>query len=1018
MGGLNINTNLDIISAFEIAVKKYCDRVALRDKYGEISYSELLDLVDRKACSLKKQSFWHKDIYVAIDLPKTRMSIIIMLAVYKAEGVVIPLPVECPIDRVNNIIAQTKSEIVITDRQIKYNALCLDPYSLDDLFEPGVIEHSNRSNSLAYIIFTSGSTGEPKGVMIRQKSIINEVEACYKRFFDLDDGLGVKELEKPLVIAILADFSFDPSMVQLYTGLFYGNCIVPVPADVKKSQWKLSEYLSEMKVDCLDITPSHLKYVLSFYENKKEEIYLPRNIISVGEPLTSDFLKKIREFKKVEYVINAYGPTEVCVYCTAVRFKLDKFYDVDDVMVGSSLDGYEIYILDEKGNKVECGQIGEICVASPYISDGYIGKEELTKKSFVRLPDISEYRIYKTNDLGYTDKDGYFYCKGRRDDQIKIAGNRIEIGEVENTIKRYVNVQQIKIIVANDSLVGKKLIAFYSGDEKNESEFRNELKKFLPNPMIPTAFIRIEKFPLNNNGKIDRKKLLDAYKTNVEVSVDSSVEGIIAKILNLSNVSFDDNFFDLGATSLNMLIFSSEIYNKYGVMIDNERLKQCYNIREIIDYINALVEKTSINEFDGNASELCNDFVNKIIRNEIKERIKNKNHTKYSIYNVIFKLTSTERFNENIIVENIKELAKRHRILRSRFVMREHEMYLESTDDSDIDFTHVLSKDSVALSDVIKDFQYDKVPLYQVIMVDKDDDKQELIFNFHHSIADQISVEIYINELLRLYNGYGLPFNKVDYFEYKDQCKALLCGETKAFWEEYLKDRNKAVGFYGSGTNKRYRVNVDEIYNNSKIVLDGSIYKDIKRLIKKYNMNAFSLFALCIAYSLYKETGEKDVILGSILHGRIDNISGSSNVIGMLAKLLPIRFKFDENDILDAVLENINLNIGNVIANQNIDLTDIYSMQSFEDRIKGEFFRIIINYNEGCRVNSGVFDDKIEIEEIGENMGSIPIYLYILKKQERFILDFKYATSIYTEKDIEAIQIKYISVINDFLLNN
>ena len=133
--------------------------------------------------------------------------------------------------------------------------------------------------------------------------------------------------------------------------------------------------------------------------------------------------------------------------------------------------------------------------------------------------------------------------------------------------------------------------------------------------------------------------------------------------------------------------------------------------------------------------------------------------------------------------------------------------------------------------------------------------------------------------------------------------------------------------------------------------------------------------------------------------------------------MMPIRFKFAENDTLEETIKKANRNIGNVISNQNIDLTEIYSMQSFEDRIKGEFFRIIINYNEGCRVNSGVWDDKLEIEEIGENLGSIPIYLYIFKKQDSFILNFKYATSIYTEKDIEDIKEKYIAVINDFLLN-
>lgn len=995
-------------------MEKYSDRIALKDEYGEISYLELLELVEIKARALKRLSFWHRDINVAIDLPKTRMSVIMMLAIYKAEGVVIPLPVDCPIDRVNNILNQTKTEIIITDKDINLNVFSINPDMLGENTAEQV-HYSNRSDSLAYIIFTSGSTGEPKGIMIRQRSIVNQVDACYKRFFNIVVDSNYLKTEKPLVIAILADFSFDPSMVQLFMGLFYGNCIVPVPSDVKKSQWKLSEYLSKMKVDCIDITPSHLKYILSFFDKEKDKLYLPRHIVSVGEPLTIQLLKKISEFNNVEYVINAYGPTEVCVYCTAECFIMEDFNKFQDLPVGRALDGYEVFILDEKGNQVELGKIGEICVASPYISDGYIGKEELTKKSFVYLPDISEHRIYRTNDLGFMDLDGRVYCKGRCDDQIKIAGNRIEIGEVENTIKRYIDVQQIKIVVVNDSLFGKKMIAFYSGDEKNESDFRNKLKKFLPEPMIPTNFINVKQFPLNNNGKIDRKKLQDLYIYNEKVSMDTSIEGIIANLLHLSSISYDDNFFDLGATSLDVFIFISEIYNKYGVLIDNIKLRQYRNIREMIHNINKLSDNIIIKEIQGNASERCNDFVNKLIRNEIKNRQMDKSSTKYPIYNVLFKLISCVKFNEDIFVESMRELAKRHRILRSHFVMQGHELFLESTDDLSIDFIHISNDNDDILSCVVKDFQYDKVPLYQVIMIDKADGKQEIIFNFHHSIVDQISVEIYINELLRLYNGFSLPFNKIDYFDYKNQCKTLESSRVKFFWEQYLKDRKRAITFIGNGTNKRYKVTDAEIYNNTKIILKGNTYIDINRLLRKYNISPFSFFVLCIAYSLYKETSENDIIIGSILHGRIDKILGSANVIGMLAKMLPIRCIFDDKISFEENLKVLNRNIENVLENQNIDLFDIYKFQSFEDRIKGEFFKIIINYNEGCRIINRDFHDKVKIEEIGENLGSIPIYLYILKKQDSFILNFKYAKSIYTENDIESIKTKYIDIIAEII---
>lgn len=153
------------------------------------------------------------------------------------------------------------------------------------------------------------------------------------------------------------------------------------------------------------------------------------------------------------------------------------------------------------------------------------------------------------------------------------------------------------------------MIAFYSGDKKSKAEFINKLKQFLPNAMIPTVFINIRQFPLNNNGKIDRKKLLETYNINENITKDSSIRSIIGNILRIPDISYDDNIFDLGATSLDIFVFSTEIYNKYGVMIDNNKLRECRNIREITKEVTKLSKNVLIKEIKGNELELCNDFV-------------------------------------------------------------------------------------------------------------------------------------------------------------------------------------------------------------------------------------------------------------------------------------------------------------------------------------------------------------------------------------------------------------------------
>lgn len=1020
-----INTEIcemGIIDVFERAVSLFSDRVALRDEKGELSYKELAKEVKSKALGLKNLLEWHEDICVAMDLPKSRAAIITLLAIYKAGGILVPIPIDCPIYRVKSIIRQTQAELIITEKDVLYNIKSINPELIQTTTLEYVMESrtNSRSESLAYIMFTSGSTGEPKGIMVNQKSVINIAYACYKRFFGWTKETCIYDLQnnvaESMTIAILADFSFDPSIVQLFMGLFFGNCVVPVPDGIKRSQWQLSSYLSQMQVDCMDITPSHLKHILSFYDNGPKDLFLPKFIVSVGEPLTIELLKWLKKFDTTDLVINAYGPTEICVYCTAKSYKVSACEKLTSVTLGKALDGYEIYILDADGKEVNVGETGEICVASPFISLGYIGKDELTKKSFVRLPLISRYMIYRTNDLGFKDDDGEILCRGRADDQIKIAGHRIEIGEIEEVIKAHTSIKNIKVLVSQSQVEEKKLITFYTGQKQVDKYFVNLLKEYLPTAMIPKTYIYIDEIPLNANGKIDRKKLLEFHENTYVINNDNSVENIIAEILNLQEVSLEDNFFEKGATSLDMFLFNTKIYNLYGVLMDNEKLLNCRTIGDIKELVNCLMLDNSNHvELKGKASVLCSEFICQIIRSETKFKKMQNNDEVLPPYNIIFKIKLSELLDGDRIKRALKILINRHRILRSCFVCRDEKVYLESVEENKIDFNHFSSDDTFVLVHEIRHFKYNETPLFQVLLIDKDDLTQELILNFHHGIADQISVEIFINELFRVYNGYELPQSKIDYFEYIKMFKSYDNEITKDFWRKYLEQRNKSVGFKGSGENKRMKVNNYEKYGVCKFAIDGDDYDNMNLLLKKYKLNAFTLFSLSLAYLLYKESGQNDLVIGTVLHGRSNHILGASYVIGMLAQMLPIRFIFDEEESFHDMIINAKRNIEGVLKHQDIELCDIYLMQSFEERLKGEYFKIIVNYNEGVRLDNNLFEGEIQSEELGENIGQIPLYLYICKKAGVYSMTIKYALSIYHSNDVEDISQRYIENMRLFM---
>ncbi len=1012
---------MGIVEAFEKAVDIFSNRIAIRDENGELSYKELSEAVNDKARGLIDLAEWHQNICVAMDLPKDRMAIIMMLAIYKAGGILLPIPIDCPIHRVESIIRQTQAEIMITDKNVFFNIKSVNPTRIQSsvLKQSAEAMINNRNEALAYIMFTSGSTGEPKGIMVNQRSVINIACSCYKRFFGWPDEKTFSDLQdannESMVIGILADFSFDPSMVQLFIGLFFGNCVVPVPDVIKRSQWKLSGYLSQMKVECVDITPSHLKHILSFYDNNRADMYFPRCVVSVGEPLTIEFMKWLKEFNVTERVVNAYGPTEVCVYCNAKEYKVSECEELREITVGKALEGYEVYVLDKEGKEVEPGKIGEICVASPYLSCGYIGKDELTKKSFVKFPSISSYMIYRTNDLGYKDANGEIVCKGRADDQVKIAGHRIETGEIEEIIKAHTDVKNIKVLVSQEQ-EEKKLITFYAGKKQTDKYFVELLKEYLPAAMMPKTYINIEQFPLNQNGKVDRKKLLELHGKIKSVNEDNSVEHIVSEILGLQDITLEDNFFEKGATSLDMFLFNTKIYNLYGVLMDNEKLLACETIGDIKNLINKLMLEKSVGiDLNSKASVLCNEFICQVIRSEL--RVEKTQSTKETLppNNVIFKLQFTKFLDEGIVEKALKILTKRHRILRSCYVYHDEKVYLESFEQNHIDFKYFDSEQEFELLHEIRNFKYNEAPLFQVLLIDKDNAVQDLYFNFHHGIADQISVEIFINEFLRLCKGYELPENKIDYFEYYDRYIKYDKEKTRDFWRGYLQQRSKSVGFKGSGINRRMKVTGYEKYDTCKVVIGEADFAKINLQLHKFKLNSFSFFSLVLAYTLYKESGQNDLIIGSVLHGRSNHILGASNVIGMLAQLLPVRFVFDATASVPDMLVNAKRNIEEVLEHQNIGLYDIYLMQTFEERIKGEYFKIIINYNEGLRIDKDVLEGNLECEELGANIGYVPLYFYICKEEAAYRITVKYATSIYGAEDIDVIMRSLMKNINLFV---
>ena len=348
-----------------------------------------------------------------------------------------------------------------------------------------------------YVNFTSGSTGKPKGVVVDNKSVIEFIEIFTDKF-----GITDKD-----IIANQAPFDFDVSVKDIYSAISQGATLVIVPKKMFSKPAELLDYLCDNKVTTLIWAVSALCLITTFHGLDYKVPETVNKILFSGEVMPLKHLKQWIEHLPKATFVNLYGPTEITCNCTYYIVDNKKEYE-SKIPIGVAFDNKEIILLDEKNNVVSnTNDIGEICVRSNTLALGYYGEKELSDKSFIQNPLNDKYRdlLYKTGDLGYYDQDNNLVFSGRKDFQIKHQGHRIELEEIQIAMEKIDEIKRACVIYNEEKA---RIYGFYIGNI-DKKEIHSKLMELLPVFMIPNVFRQVEEFPLNKNGKIDRKALME-----------------------------------------------------------------------------------------------------------------------------------------------------------------------------------------------------------------------------------------------------------------------------------------------------------------------------------------------------------------------------------------------------------------------------------------------------------------------------------------------------------------------------
>ena len=555
--------------------------LAIESDDSVLNWSELVGASNRIANFFDEKIFSSagggESLNVCVILDRSPEIITALIGLLEAGLVFVPVSPHIPLKRVQLLLEETKARWVITSQEYreKFEELFtnnrLNVLTVDDFNNQNdELQFEMRYNKYCYIYFTSGSTGIPKGVLGRHKSLHHYIDWEIDEFA-IDNRFRVSQLTPP---------TFDPYLRDIFVPLLSGGTICIPGYNTLMDPGKLISWINEKKIGLIHIVPSLFKLISG-------EICGPDNfpdlkyILLAGELLRGNDVRRFIEiFNDRIQLVNIYGPTETTLAKIFYRINPP---DVERTVipVGKTIKGAEALVLDEQGQKCLTGNIGEIYIRTPYISSGYFNNKELNKDVFLKNPfsDVKNDIIYKTGDMGRILFDGNVELTGRLDRQIKIRGHRVELGEIEN---RLLNVNYIKeaVVVDKEDKNGEKyLCAFWVWKDRRDgknlpdtNELKTMLSHNLPAHMLPSYFVPLNAMPLNPNGKLNRDAL---RKLDVEADIGGTytapkkeLEKKIAEtwkgVLNRDKIGINDNFFNVGGTSLNAIQVNSKINEMLG----------------------------------------------------------------------------------------------------------------------------------------------------------------------------------------------------------------------------------------------------------------------------------------------------------------------------------------------------------------------------------------------------------------------------------------------------------------------
>lgn len=948
---------LDVL--FEEQVEAHPQRIAVVSRGQRLTYKALHERAGALAAHLHQSMQIGPGDRVGLMCGNNEHLVVAMIAVVKAGAAYVPVDPANPAERINFILEDSCVKVLLAGSDFTEKvALCsapvvwLDEELQQPVVHPGTVAPARRSaESIVYLIYTSGTTGRPKGVMIADSSLVNYVCWLKSTFNITADDSSI----------LLSSYAFDLGYTSIWGTLLSGGSLHLVADGLTKAPEALIDYLVAHRITFVKTTPSLFGVMISAANNAYLSKSCLRLLLLGGEQIRVPHLQHLLQLKADVRLVNHYGPTETTIGAVAHLIDADTLTKYARLpVIGKPIANNSIYILDGHNQPTAPGTSGELCISGAGLARGYWNREEISRQKFTDNPLMPGMRMYRTGDLACWLPDGTILYLGRKDDQLKIRGYRVELEEVQRALCRVPIIKE-SAVVARDTDAGKELVAYLVSEQPvRQNEIREQLGEWLPEPMIPSFFVQLKSLPLTANGKLDKKALpapgKDGAGGSAYVAPRTETEHKLVKlweqVLGVSGIGIKNNFFDLGGHSIKAIQLVSQLHKQHNVRTDLGKVFAHPTVEELAEVLQAEQK----NQFVGiKPLGAAPDYALSHAQQRLWVLSQFENGS--SAYNVPSASILTGNVRIDAFKNAFNQAIRRHENLRTIFVNTDegprqkilpaestgfvlHEKDWRNDPDAEQRIKECIADDAKQV------FNLSEGPLLRATLIRVADEKYVFLFNIHHIISDGWSRGILIRELLELYTVYGtdagmhLPPLRIQYKDYAAWHHASYSAQG-AFWREMYKDGIPSLAFPTDFARPKVITFSGAIVHRA---LPAALTESLQQMASGMNITLNSLLLSLYGILVARYGQQQEVVIGSLASGR--SHADLENIIGVFINFLPVRLSPENNLTLSEYVKTSNARL--VAAYQNQDYpfdVMVDTMIQGRNMASNPFFDTLINFH-------------------------------------------------------------------------